>query len=226
MEELKTSNNQILMLSDINNLFFDNKEITIVFDKENNAWFKGKDIAKILDYSNTNDTIKTHVEEEDKNILKNIRSNYKIECLSHNKKNTIYINKHGIESLLIKSKKIVDDNLINNLITKFDLNLNKIIKTKEQDSIGKIIKAFRGLNYKLQYKLDNYKIDLYFIDYKLAIECDENNHLNYNQEKEIERENYIKKQLNCTFIRFDPDDRNFDILEIINKIFLFIHNNK
>ena len=33
---------------------------------------------------------------------------------------------------------------------------------------------------KKQYKCNNYRIDLYFIDYKLAIECDELQH-NHNK---------------------------------------------
>ena len=48
-------------------------------------------------------------------------------------------------------------------------------------------------------------IDLYFPKYKLAVECDENNHQNYEILGEKLRELYIKEKLKCSFIRFNPD---------------------
>ena len=43
-------------------------ELTSYIDNKQNIWFKGKDIAKILGYSDTRNAIITHVSEEN-NIL-------------------------------------------------------------------------------------------------------------------------------------------------------------
>ena len=43
-------------------------ELTSYIDNKQNVWFKGKDIAKILGYSDTRNAIMTHVSEEN-NIL-------------------------------------------------------------------------------------------------------------------------------------------------------------
>ena len=43
-------------------------ELTSYIDSKQNIWFKGKDIAKILGYSDTRNAIITHVSEEN-NIL-------------------------------------------------------------------------------------------------------------------------------------------------------------
>lgn len=64
-----------------------------------------------------------------------------------------------------------------------------------------------------------YRIDLYFPDYKLAIECDENH---TNIDADIKRENDIKDKLNCTFIRYKPYDKKFNIFLLINEIYKFI----
>lgn len=215
--------NSFLMPIDLSNIVFNNSKINLILDKNNEPWFKAKDIALILAYENTSQAISHNVDDDDKKTLEKLKPN---ENLSYNEKITNYINKKGLESLLMKSKKINEDELINDMITKLDLNLNHIIKSKEQDTIGKIINVFKSLNYKTQFPIGNYKIDLYFLDYKLAIECDENGHQRYNQEKEIERENFIKQQLNCTFIRFNPDLKDFNIFNVIQDIFVYIHNYK
>ena len=40
--------------------------------------------------------------------------------------------------------------------------------------------SFEGKNMQTQYKFLSYRIDLYFHDYKLAVEMDENGHINRN----------------------------------------------
>ena len=59
---------------------------------------------------------------------------------------------------------------------------------------------------------------MYFPKYKLAVECDENNHQSYEVLDEKLRELYIKERLKCTFLRFNPDEPEFNIGEPINKI--------
>lgn len=78
-----------------------------------------------------------------------------------------------------------------------------------------------------QYSILDYRIDLYFPKYKLAIECDEKAHKNKINE-DIKRENEIKEILNCTFIRYEPEEKDFCISNVINSIYKHIiqYNNK
>ena len=45
-----------------------NIELTSYIDSKQNVWFKGKDIAEILGYKNTDDAIRRHVSTENKMI--------------------------------------------------------------------------------------------------------------------------------------------------------------
>ena len=47
-----------------------------------------------------------------------------------------------------------------------------VINTKEQTIINSIKAAFEGENIQTQYSVLGYRIDLYFHEYKLAIELD------------------------------------------------------
>ena len=67
-----------------------------------------------------------------------------------------------------------------------------------------------------------YKIDLYFTKYNLAIECDEHGHKDRNPEYDYIRETEIKKEIDCKFMRFNPDDKSFNLFKFINKIFKHI----
>ena len=69
-----------------------------------------------------------------------------------------------------------------------------------------------------QYQVGKYRLDLYFPQEKVAVECDEHGHIGYNQIKEKERHKAITSQLSCTWIRYDPYDRKFDIFDLINQI--------
>jgi very-short-patch-repair endonuclease len=78
----------------------------------------------------------------------------------------------------------------------------------------------------LQYKINNYLLDLYFPKYKLIIECDESKHQRIqNKLNDENRENQIKSLIkDYTFIRYNPEEKDFNIFTIINKIFNYIVN--
>jgi len=77
-----------------------------------------------------------------------------------------------------------------------------------------------------QFIIGSYRIDIYFIKYKLAIECDEYFHI-FQKEDDIKRETFIINQLNCKFIRFSQNgDRNINISELIKNINSEIYKNK
>ena len=96
--------------------------------------------------------------------------------------------------------------------------LHDVINTKEQTIINSIKDTFEGENIQTQYSVLGYRIDLYFHEYKLAIEVDELGHTNRNINNEIERQKALEKELNCIFIRINPDEKDFNIFKEINKI--------
>ena len=61
--------------------------------------------------------------------------------------------------------------------TRLGLNQYDVILTKEQSMLTKITSSFEGENIQ---SVSSYRIDLYFHDYKLAIEIDENGHSDRN----------------------------------------------
>ena len=69
-----------------------------------------------------------------------------------------------------------------------------------------------------QYTVMGYRIDLYFHEYKLAIEVDELGHNDRNIDYEIQRQKALERELNCVFIRINPDEKDFNIFKEINKI--------
>jgi len=96
--------------------------------------------------------------------------------------------------------------------------INNIGMCIENQTIGFIENAYSGiLNVKRQYIIGKYRVDLYFIDYKLVIECDENNHDDRDPIQEKNRENYITS-LGNTIIRFNPNESEFDLSNVLRDI--------
>ena len=69
---------------------------------------------------------------------------------------------------------------------------------------------------KTHYKVLGYEIDLYFHDYKLAVEIDEKDNQDRDICRETERQKALEKELGCKFIIINPDKENFNILKAQN----------
>ena len=94
----------------------------------------------------------------------------------------------------------------------------------ENQTIGFIENAYKDiLNIKRQHYIGKYKVDLYFIDYKLVIECDEFNHQDRNIIEEKNREEYICS-LGNKIIRYNPNEKNFDLSNVLRKINVILFN--
>ena len=112
-----------------------------------------------------------------------------------------------------------------NLRNRYIVELNDKIKCInnyamciENQTIGFIENSFKGvLNCKRQYKFDKYRVDLYFIDYKLIVECDEHGHADRNQIKEKGREDYLIS-LGNKIIRYNPNEELFDLSMVLREI--------
>ena len=125
----------------------------------------------------------------------------------------------GLIRLLQNSRKIKSLELYNVLDIKVN---NCAFLNIELDTIRLIMKAFKNEIMITQYKFLNYRVDLYFPDYKIIIECDENQHkkiINKKNDKIREDEIIEHTNQNCIFIRYSPFDKNFCIFDVINKIY-------
>ena len=91
--------------------------------------------------------------------------------------------------------------------------------TKKQSVLRKIMKVFAREEILLQHSVLSWKIDLYFLKHRLAIEIDEKGHNNGNIGNETERQKAIEKKLDCEFIRINPDGKDFDVYVEIGKIY-------
>ena len=58
----------------------------------------------------------------------------------------------------------------------------------------------------------------FFHKHELAIEVDGLRHADRNLNNEIERQKALGRELNCVFIRINPDEKGFNIFKEINKI--------
>ncbi|HEX8034995.1 MAG TPA: BRO family protein, partial [Ktedonobacterales bacterium] len=102
-------------------------------------------------------------------------------------------------------------------------HIGNIALTKEQKTIGQITKAFKHWTALEHFRVSPYYVDLYFPDQKIVVECDEWGHLHYDQNAERERQHYIEETLKCTFIRYNPDDRDFNIGNVINTLIRLVY---
>ena len=69
-----------------------------------------------------------------------------------------------------------------------------------------------------QYSVLGYRIDLYFHEYKLAIEVDELGHIDRYINDEIQRQRALEREIDCVFIRINSDASDFNIFKEISKI--------
>ena len=125
------------------------------------------------------------------------------------KKNRIFIHKE------LAAKTIMDCRTT--AAHKFRTFQNDVISTKiiSMSVLTKITSSFEGENMKTQYNVSSYRIDLYFHDFMLAIEIDENGHSDRNIDYEVKRQKSIEQELDCKFIKIDPDIEDFDIFRAI-----------
>jgi very-short-patch-repair endonuclease len=81
-----------------------------------------------------------------------------------------------------------------------------------------VAKALRHTCVVMQHSVGPYRVDMYLPEYRIAVECDEYGHPAYNQEDDATRQAYITEALQCTWIRYDPYDADFDIFKLIGDI--------
>jgi very-short-patch-repair endonuclease len=111
-----------------------------------------------------------------------------------------------------------------NLRNRYIVNMSDNVKCVnigmciENQTIGFIENAYKkSMNLKRQHIFGKYRVDLYFIDYDLIIECDENNHTDRDPIKEKAREEYLIS-LGNKIIRYNPNEKAFDLSNVLSEI--------
>ena len=67
-----------------------------------------------------------------------------------------------------------------------------------------------------------FRIDIYFTEYRLAVEIDEKGYTDRDSKFEKLRQEALKKELNCKLIRINTSTENFDVDYEPSRIQLFI----
>ena len=69
--------------------------------------------------------------------------------------------------------------------------------------------SLEGERMEIQYNVLDYRIDLYFHDYKLTIKINETRNRDRNIVYKIKRQKVIVQELGCKIIRIDPNKGHF-----------------
>ena len=185
-------------------------------------YFVGYEIAALLGYKNPKNIITNNVSKCNQLLFREYPG-IKIPKLDPR---TILITSDGAIEILLKTRKRISPDVLH-ILKKFNIDTtNKKCLTKEQQTLSSITNAFKTEKFEDQYKLDMYYLDLYFPEYKLCIECDENGHVDRKPCIERGRMDYVNKKLGIDdshWIRYNPDEKDFDISKVIGKIYIKIN---
>jgi hypothetical protein len=117
---------------------------------------------------------------------------------------------------------------LENILYNIDIDfLNNSYVATNIDILKQIQRVFSNETTILHHRILNYKVDLFFPDYNIIVECDD---LLYKKSlgkliDDKDRDNNIKMRLKeCSFIRYDPYEEKFDSIELFNKIYTEIMN--
>jgi very-short-patch-repair endonuclease len=188
-------------------------------------YFVGYEITTLLGYKNPNQTIKCNVSKSNQLVFRE----YPGVKIPEQDPKTILITREGVCDILLKTRKRLTPDVLH-ILKKFQIETtNKKCLTKEQQTLSAIGNAFKTEKYEDQYKIDNYYLDLYFTEYKIVVECDENGHSDRKPCDERERMDYVNRYLNIDdthWIRYNPDEYDFDISKVIGKIYIKLEEEK
>ncbi|NDG19752.1 MAG: DUF559 domain-containing protein [Betaproteobacteria bacterium] len=97
--------------------------------------------------------------------------------------------------------------------------VHPLLMSIENATLGFLVKCLDGIvEAKRQYRIGSYFVDCYLPSCNLVIECDEFGHSQYNSADEKRRQEYISSQLQCTFIRYNPNSTDFDLGSLVNDV--------
>ena len=219
---------QIVITSEIINI---SEKINYIVDEKNNElleysyisnglmfeYFVGFQIATLLGYNYPVQTIKNMVPKSEILVFRDYPG-IKTPLLDPR---TILITRDGATELLSRTRKRVTPDMCH-ILKKFGIEIvNKKCLTKEQQTLSSITNVLKTELFDDQKKVGKYYLDLYFTEYRFVIECDENGHKDRKPCDERERMDFINKELqidDSNWIRFNPDEKDYDVHTTIRKI--------
>jgi very-short-patch-repair endonuclease len=114
--------------------------------------------------------------------------------------------KHEICSYLNSMRNTKNSENINNLCKELGINVNNVCipSRRKEFKFGEEIVKNLFSDYKIipQFQVQDYRIDWYIPELKIAIEFDENHHCGPNSKRDKRRQKEIEKLLGCRFIRY------------------------
>ena len=196
---------------DITKETLENNDIEVIIDGVNTLWLNQRDIEEQLGHKNlpgvTNKYDKIYKKHRYELVDEPIKQPYRR-----------FLRIDLASKIIMDCRTDESCNLKRNL----GFRLHDVINTKEQTVINSIKDAFEGEDMQTQYSVLGYRINLYFHEYKLAIEVDEFWHADRNLNNEVEKQKALEKELGCVFIRINPDEENFNLLKSIYEIYRHI----
>ncbi|CCA61449.1 hypothetical protein AV955_gp092 [Diadromus pulchellus ascovirus 4a] len=178
---------------------------------EHLPWFRTRDVLALLG----------HPDADASNYVPN---KYR-RCLDRgNEHYDVYINKTGLCHVLTSCPNLGDRAAVASLDERFELDLDAVVESKKQDTLGPIRMALSEkyktilLNYRLRRPDEAfYFVDMYVPDIDLVIECDEFAHRTTRRKEH--RLEIITEKLKCRYHSYDPTAKGFNIYAEIGKIF-------
>ena len=181
-------------------------------------YFVGFQIATLMGYSNAAKVVTKNVSKCNQLVFRDYPG-IKIPPIDPR---TILITRDGAIEMLIKTRKRISPDVLY-ILKKFNIDTtNRKCLTKEQQTLTSIANTFKTEKFEDQYKIGKYYLDLYFPEYKIVVECDENGHADRKPENERERMDFVNKKLDINdsnWIRFNPDEHDFDMSKVIGRVY-------
>jgi len=188
-----------------------NAKVVRVSNEEDGPWYVAKDICEFLVHSNSRKAVSRLKESEKRQVF--VQTN-------GGKQKVVAINVQGIQRLLLTSR----STHVREVSSMLRINIDEMSAPfKEQVALRVIQTAFKHVPQTREFSVGRFRIDLYFPTIRLAVECDERDHKHYDPKREENRENFIRNRIDCEFLRFNPDDKGFNVGNVINEIMQLIY---
>ena len=173
---------------------------------KNYFWVKMKDVGDGLGLKNISDMVIKEINGTNcgdckkykrslQEITGNIHDSVKIKYIPNDIAEKIIKNCRGVKKTRDGTNKSNTERQRQDFRLLLGFAEHDLFLTKEQRVLNKLLETFSREEISLQHFVLGYKIDAYFVKYKLAIEINEHNHEQRDNEKELMRENAIKQKL-------------------------------
>lgn len=206
-----------------NLMMFEGNEVEVL-EFNGKVLFNPKHVAEILGIKNVRDNVSKMNSNQ---VIKLTNSDLKdVDFRKLSNRGENFLSEQGLSILISKTNKISssDKQSIIEVFRDNEYNIDLIALSRDEieflDLLESVLEPF-GYNCIRQYNCNDYRIDLYIEDLKVAIEYDENNHSNYSYESQEGRQKEIEKSLGCRFIRVgDKNSHAYNVGLIMKQLLI------